>query len=109
MYEIWLMLNIAYEVVLTMWPVLVLALVVWLALMWVAGRRLSGQTLTWSIAMGAVVALLAVFVLPSLSGSSVDDMSYWLDWATLAGLALVCGAVAAAFAFPLLSLARRVG
>jgi len=107
MYEIWLMLNIAYEVALTVWPALVMVLTIWLALLWTAGPRLSARTLTWSLVPGAVAALVAGFVLPALSGSSLDDMSYWLDWATLGGLALACGAAVTALAFPLLSLMRR--
>lgn len=108
MYEIWLMLNIGYEVAMSIWPVLVVALTVWLAMLWIAGHRLSARTLTGSVLLGVVGALVAGFVLPSLSGSSFDDMSYWLDWATLVGLAVACGAVVTAFAFPLLSLMRRV-
>jgi len=107
MYEIWLLLNIAFEVALTVWPLLVVALLVWLALLWVAGQRLRAHTLLGSLALGGAAVLVAALALPALTRSSLSDMSYWLDWAALAGLSLACGAVVAAFAFPVLSLMRR--
>ena len=107
MYEIWLVLNIVYEIALTIWPALLVALGVWLALLWAAGSRLGRRTLVWSLALGGLVVLVAGLALPALTQSALGDMNYWLDWALLAGLALAWGAVAAAVAFPLLSLMHR--
>lgn len=107
MYEIWLLLNIVFEVALTVWPMLVAALLFWLALLWGAGQRLRAHTLMGSLALGGAAVLVAALVLPALTRSSLNDMSYWLDWAALAGLSLACGAVVAAFALPVLSLLRR--
>lgn len=107
MYEIWLMLNIVYEVALTVWPLLMVGLLVWLALLGMAGRRLNTGALAWSLVLGGVGGLAAGLVLPALTQSSLGDLGYWLDWAALAGLALACGALVAAAAFPVLSLLRR--
>lgn len=107
MYEVWLILNIVFEVALTVWPMLVVALLVWLTLLWVAGQRLSARALRGALVLGGVGVLVAALALPALTRSSLGDMSYWLDWAALAGLALACGVVVVAFAFPLLSLMRR--
>jgi hypothetical protein len=109
-YEIWLMLNIVWEVLLAAWP-LVLALLLVIAALAVAALRRPGAD--WPGAartalLGAVVVGLLSFVaLPSLTSSSLGELNYWVDWLALAGIAAAFGAVAAALLLPLAALARR--
>lgn len=110
MYEIWLMLNIVWELALAAWPVLVALGVVWLALMTRALRRRGARWLAGlplALATGAVVAVIAFFVVPGLTRSALSEMRYWVDWMNLAGIALGVGAVAVAFAWPLTALRTR--
>lgn len=107
MYEIWLALNIAYEIALSLWPYIAVGVGGWLVLLLVAGRRLGRHAVLPSLAVGATVAVLAFLALPAMSRSSFADMGYWVDWANLLGLAVACGGFAALLAFPLASLRRR--
>jgi hypothetical protein len=109
MYEIWLMLNIVYEIALSAWPLLAAALGIWLVLLWGAGGRLDRRAWPTALLAGVAVAALAFLALPTLTRSSLGDMGYWMDWAALAGLALAAGAAASLLAFPLVSLLKRPG
>jgi hypothetical protein len=107
MYEIWLMLNIAWELLkLYFWPVVGLALL-WMALMLMARTRL--QSSDWR--RFGVVALIAfpvaVIALPWLTLSSIAEARYLLDWITLLGLAAGLAIVVAAFAVPASRLVNR--
>lgn len=109
MYEIWLMMNIVWETVLGIWPYLLAAAAVWLVLLALAARRPATawrRARPWALGAAVLGAALAVMLLPGGIGSSLREMGYWLDWATLAGLAGACGAVAAAFGWPLGALKR---
>jgi hypothetical protein len=112
MYEIWLMMNIGWEIALTIWPLLAGVAIAWAALLAVAWR--SGP-LPWqpalptSLGVAAATAALAFLALPALTQSSLAEMGYWVDWATLASLAVGVGGVALAFAWPLSALRRRPG
>jgi hypothetical protein len=109
MYEIWLMLNIVWETVLGIWPLLLIAGVLWLALLALAARRPAEawrRARPWALAAAVAGAALALLLLPGGIGSSLREMGYWLDWATLLGLAGACGAAAAALAWPLGALKR---
>lgn len=110
MYEIWLMLNIVWEIALDMiGPIVVLALV-WLALVGLAARNQQSNwrgTRVFAIALGAAVALLAMLVLPALTRSSTSDLAYIVDWLALLGMAVGFGAAAALFSWPALALLRR--
>jgi hypothetical protein len=107
MYEIWLMLNIVWELLkLYLWPVVGLALL-WMALMLMARTRL--RSADWrrfgSVALIAFpVALIAV---PWLTLSSIAEARYLLDWITLFGLAAGLAIVIAAFAVPASRLMNR--
>ncbi|MGB3450270.1 MAG: hypothetical protein WBA58_07205 [Giesbergeria sp.] len=104
MYEIWLVINIVYEIALTVWPLLILALVMWLALMWPARSRLGGQSLRHALVLGAVAVVTLFFSLPSLTHSSFANMGYWVDWANLLAMALALGTLCGLFLWPLLAL-----
>lgn len=107
MYEIWLALNIVYEIALSLWPFIAVGVGGWLVLLRVAGRRLGRHAVLPSLTVGAAAAVLAFLALPALSRSSFDDMGYWVDWANLLGLAIASGGFVALLAFPLASLWRR--
>lgn len=110
MYEIWLVMNIVWEIALGVWPLLAVGAAIWLVLMVLAWRRPIAQ---WRgvlpLAMGvAVVAAVIGFVLvPMATRSSLQELAYWVDWANLASIALGIGVAALAFAWPLGVLWRR--
>ena len=106
MYEIWLALNIVYEIALTVWPLIAVALVAWIVLMALAWRRLSCAACKPALGIGLLTALLAFLLLPGATRSSLGNLGYWVDWANLGAIALGAGAAMAAFALPLLSLIR---
>ncbi|WP_313074397.1 hypothetical protein [Melaminivora sp.] len=104
MYEIWLVLNILYEIALGLGPVLLALAVVWLALMVLARSRLSLLALRRALFPASFVAGLLFFTLPHLTQSSFDNMGYWVDWLNLLGMALGLGAAFALFAWPLVAM-----
>jgi hypothetical protein len=109
MYEIWLLLNIAYENLRAELPVVLLALLVWIGLMVLSLRQAAPgsprRAVAVALGVGVVAMLLGFVLLPALTNSSIAELKYWVDWLALSGLALGLGAVAAAFAWPI---ARRV-
>ncbi|MBL8327125.1 MAG: hypothetical protein JNJ89_19425 [Rubrivivax sp.] len=115
MYEIWLMLNILWETALGVWPLLAGAVLAWAALValaWRRGRDAEARTMpagraappgrAWAPALGAslVVAVLAFLTLPMLTRSSLRELSYWVDWLSVAGIAAGVGLATFAFAWP---------
>ncbi len=106
MYEIWLMLNIAWEIALGLWPWLLAAVGLWLGLLVLALRSRWPRwrtTLPAALLASAVIAGLAFVMLPGWTLSALSEMRYWVDWATLAGLAAAAGGLALAFAWPVLT------
>lgn len=94
MYEIWLMLNILWEIALGVWPLLLLTAVLWLALMGAASRAAGAHWragLPPALIMGVIAAMAAFLLVPGALRSTLSDMGYWLDWATLSGLAAAVG------------------
>lgn len=110
MYEIWLALNIVWEIALTVWPALLLGMLAWLALMVLALRRSGGD---WrggfTPALGAAVlaGIASVLWLPAATRSSLGELAYWVDWANLLAIAAGFGAIALAFVWPLAASMRR--
>ena len=104
MYEIWLVINIVYEIALTIWPLIALALVAWLVLLWLARGRRGGAGA--AVGVGAVLAVLLCASVPCLTNSSVANMGYWVDWANLLAVALGLGTLAAVFFWPLMALLK---
>jgi peptidoglycan biosynthesis protein MviN/MurJ (putative lipid II flippase) len=106
MYEIWLMLNIVWEIALGVWPLLLGAALLWLALISTAWRTAGSHWragLLPALLIGVAVAVAAFLLLPGSLHSTLSDMGYWLDWVTLLGLAAAVGGAGAAFAWPLLA------
>lgn len=105
MYEIWLMMNIAWELALTIWPVLLGLVVLWLVLATRARRHAGAAwraSLPGALALAALVAIALFFLIPGWVRSSLSELKYWVDWANLLGIAGGGGALALAFAWPLL-------
>ena len=105
MYEIWLVMNIVYEIALGVWPLLALLLAVWVVTLVAARGRLGGRQVRQAALLGALVAVALFFSVPTLTQSSLANMGYWVDWANLLAVALGLGALAAVFSLPLLGLA----
>ena len=105
MYEIWLVINILWEIALSAWPVLLvtLAIFAFLTVRALAAASAWRRSLALALAVGVVVALALIPVVPGAVGSSLKDMGYWVDWANLLAICSGFGAVAFAFAWPLLA------
>lgn len=110
MYEIWLALNIVWEIALDQ-PLITLGIVALLVVLFAAAfvRRGSAwrRSVSAAAVVGIVVAAIAVWAVPRATLSSLDDMKYWIDWATLAAVALGLGGIAALLAWPLAAMLRR--
>ena len=103
MYEIWLVMNILWEIALGIWPLLALAAASWLGLMVLAWRQPAARwrgMLPRAASIAVAVALAGFLVIPTAVRSSLQELAYWVDWANLAGMALVIGVAALAFAWP---------
>lgn len=107
MYEIWLAMNIVYEIALGIWPLLALLLVLWLAMLVAARGRLGARQAVQALLLGGLVTVALFFSVPSLTQSSLANMGYWVDWANLLAVALGLGALAAVFSLPLFGLVAR--
>lgn len=105
MYEVWLVINILWEMALAVWPVLLAIGLLWAALMfWAVLRGGAWQrSLGRALGLGLVVALVLIPVVPGAVGSSIGDMGYWVDWANLLAICGGFGAAASALAWPLLA------
>ena len=101
MYEIWLMLNIGWELLLMYrWPVIAL-LAAWIVLMLAARGRSSQGVTSTAVVVAAIVFVAALVGLPMLTGSSLAEARYAPDWLALLGPAVGAAAIAAAFVWPL--------
>jgi hypothetical protein len=107
MYEIWLVMNIAYEIVLDLWPALLPLALVWAAVMLINRKKLARIRASTLAALAVLVALAAMLALPSLSKSTLPDMGYWVDWAALLGMAAGVGVAAAVLLWPVLAMRQR--
>ena len=107
MYEIWLAMNIVYEIALELWPALLPLALVWAAVMLINRQKLAQVSGAVLAAVAVLVALAAVLALPSLSKSTLADMGYWVDWAALLGMAAGFGVAAAVLLWPVLAMRRR--
>jgi hypothetical protein len=104
MYEIWLVMNIVWEIALGLWPVLAVGAVVWLVLLILASRRPTGcwrRAWPTAAATAGVAALIGFVSIPATTRSSLLELAYWVDWANLASIAAGVGVAALAFAWPI--------
>ena len=112
MYEIWLTLNILFELGLQYLPMVIVTAVLWLALMALAARRGKvgwGKAIKPALVVFIVVTLITFFITPGMTQSSFANMGYWVDWGNLFLYAAAFGAVGAALAWPLAAMMRRAG
>jgi hypothetical protein len=113
MYEIWLTLNIVWELMLDAWPLVLAAALAWVVLTGLALAKGGGwgAALKPALLAAVVVGVVSVFAVPALTKSSLAELAYWVDWANVIGIGAAVGAVAAAFVWPLGALmrARRHG
>jgi hypothetical protein len=107
MYEIWLAMNIVYEIALDLWPAWLPLLLVWLVVLLINRQRLGQVAWTTLLAVAALAGVVAVLALPSLSQSSLADMGYWVDWANLVAMAAGFGVAAAALLWPVLAMRKN--
>ena len=68
MYEIWLAMNIVYEIALGIWPLLALLLAVWVALLVAARGRLGTRQVRQALLLGALAAVFSVPLLGLAGG-----------------------------------------
>lgn len=110
MYEMWLTLNILFELGLQYLPVVVATAVLWVVLIGVAasrGRPGWGKAIKPAVVAFVVVTAITFFITPGLTRSSFANMGYWVDWANLFLYAAAFGGVAAALVWPLAAMMRR--
>ncbi len=107
MYEIWLAMNIAFEIGLDLWPALLPLALVWAVVILINRKKLALVNATTLAALAVLVALAAVLALPSLSNSTLADMGYWVDWDALLGMSAGLGVAAAVLLWPVLALRKR--
>jgi hypothetical protein len=110
MYEIWLAMNIVWEIAMSIWPALLVAALAWIALVVVALRRPGarwGAGLGTAVLAGIAVMVVSVLVVPYLTKSSLAEMGYWVDWANLAAIGAGFGAIAAAYVWPVAAMRGR--
>ena len=106
MYEIWLAINIVYEIALGLWPALLPLLLVWAAVMLINRKQLMKVSLPALLLVVMLVSAVAVLALPSLTKSSLAEMGYWVDWANLLAMAAGLGVTAAVLLWPVLAMRR---
>ena len=107
MYEIWLAMNIAFETALGLLPALAPLVVMWGVMMVINRKKLNRVKPATLAAVAVLVALVAVLALPSMTQSSLADMTYWVDWAALLGMAAGFGVAAALLIWPVLAMRQR--
>ncbi|MBT9475825.1 hypothetical protein [Polaromonas sp.] len=107
MHEIWLALNMVYELALSALPLVAVVVGSWLALMWAARDGLSARHIPLALGVGMLAAVVAALAVPPLTGASLADRGYGLDGASLAAVALGLGAVVALLAWPVVCLLRQ--
>lgn len=110
MYEIWLIINTFYELALANLGLVLAMLIVWLVLMVIAAVKKAQpwkQGIKPALLVAAVVWVISFIMVPGLTRSSFANVTYIIDYMVVAGLALVCAGLAAAFVWPLYMLVRR--
>ena len=111
MYEIWLAINIVWEIAVEQasWTLpLALAFVALVVLAFVRGGDWR-RGWRWAWTSGVLAALVAIAFLPSLSGAAWSDLTYVVDWAMLVATAAAVAAVVVAIVWPLAAALCRRG
>lgn len=103
MYEIWLALNIVYEIALGLWPALLILLAVWLAVMVANRKGLWAVPASRLLTITVVVAVAVGLAVPSLTLSSFGNFGYWVDWTYWLAMAVGAGVAVAVWLWPLMA------
>ncbi len=108
-YEIWLGMNIMWEIALEFISYIAIAVVIWLAISFITFQKKASWFVAFKSAfiIGIVVTVIAFFALLTLTLSLFSDMNYWLDWATLTLMAFGVGAVVFGFIWPFMALKKN--
>ena len=109
MYEVWLAMNIVWEIALGLWPVLLGAALLWAAVMataWIRPGTRWRAGLPMALGIGVAVMAAAVVLLPGWTRSSLSELTYWVDWANLLAVSAGFGTAAVALVWPLLAMRR---
>ena len=112
MYEIWLTLNILWELGMTILPWLIAGEVIWAVLMLPALRRPRaawGRNFSLAFWLALLFGAFIFVVTPAWTKASFADMGYWIDWGNLLMIGVAWAAGAFAFLWPLLTLLRGGG
>ena len=112
MYEIWLTLNILWELGMTILPWLIAGAVIWVLLMLPALRRSRadwGRNFKLAFWLALAFGIFIFAVTPAWTKASFSDMGYWIDWGNLLMIGVAWAAGAFAFLWPLLTLVRGRG
>lgn len=110
MYEIWLALNILFELALMYFPVVMVIALAWIALMALAlirGTPNWRRALLPAALIGVVTLIAGMLAIPALTMSSLAELRYWVDWANLFAVAAGFAAITAMLALPLIATATR--
>ena len=107
MYELWLMANIGWELLL-MYRVPVAIVAIACAALWALAARRPARGGGRAVAIAAGAAFVAALVVvPMLARSSITEARYAPDWLAVIGIAAAVAVVVAAFVAPLRRLASR--
>ena len=107
MNEIWLAMNIAYETAFGLLPALAPLMLMWTLMMVINRKKLKQVKPARLAAVAVLVAMVAVVTLPSMTPPSLVDMTDWVGWAALLGMAAGVGVVAALLIWPVLAMRQR--
>lgn len=110
MYEIWLALNILYELMWNYMPFVLSVVALWVILMTYALLHNAAwrQGLKRGLQSTLVVVVVTFLVFPSITKSSLNNLGYWIDYVFLLQIAVAYGVVfGLGFAWPLWALAAR--
>ncbi|HRP67756.1 MAG TPA: hypothetical protein PLF79_16895, partial [Thauera sp.] len=86
MYEIWLALNILFELGMQSLPAVIGIAVLWLALMIFAATRPGAgwkKAIAPAFVIGVIATAITFFITPAMTKSSFANMGYWVDWMNL--------------------------
>ncbi len=111
MYELWLAMNIVWEMAVAQaaWTLpLALAFAVLVVTAFVRGGDWR-RGWRWAWPSGLVATVAAIAFLPALSGAAWSDLAYVVDWAMLVATAVAVGAVVTAIVWPLAAALCRRG
>jgi hypothetical protein len=67
----------------------------------------NGAAFTKAIGVGVVIGVLFVFILPSLTGSSMSQVTYMVDWIFLIAISAGYAGIAVILAFPAILLMQK--